>query len=485
MKSPIPRIVGVALFALAAVFSTSGLSAAVPSNQIESLTLKEVISRLDQVDFDLQGLEGHVGELRKDVQAGLGRGAAIRVFDIGVGLVRDRVLLNRMPQVIGAMQRESRWDSFQRSRQEEMMERQRALLGKHGNLYRVVEGYAADVEEKFGIKLKDFFKAMEAAVARGDTNVEAVLQQYRDAVVSGDTTRAEQLTDALSTGSAIPPPSSSGGSSMGPGSGSSTVVSAEPHPTRPGYYIVRYADGREEVVRGQDNGDGTVTLTLPNGQTVTTSITGGGASGGAGGAGSAGMGGAGSAGAGGAAGGPGGFGGPSGGQGGATTGGGGGALAPNVRQAPDGGFIVTETLPDGQKVERYFPANFQGVGTKYLGDQGGRLTEEIRETLDPGSGQIQKGQSIRWAFAITPVGQTQEAGGVRSTFKLTDRTGQGSFKVTGWKISGPDGGQLAAGAGEEASAIATQSGNYRVEFSGTTDWGSAFRIEINQPIAVQ
>ncbi|MGH8020465.1 MAG: hypothetical protein ACREIA_19705 [Opitutaceae bacterium] len=474
MKSLLPRTVGVALFALAAAFPVPALEAAAPSSQIESLTLKEIISRLDQVDFDLQGLEGHVGELRKDVQASLGRGAAIRVFDIGVGLVRDRVMLNRMPQVIGAMQRESRWDSYQRSRQEEQMERQRELLGKHGNLYRVVEGYAADVEEKFGIKLKDFFKAMEAAVARGDTNVEAVLQQYRDAVVSGDATRAEQLTDALSSGSAIPPPSRPGsGSSMGPGGGSSTVVSAEPHPTRPGFFIVRYADGREEVVRGQDNGDGTVTLTLPNGQTVTTSITGGGASGGAGGPGSQG------------AGGPGGFGGPPGGQGSGTTPGSGGGLAPNVRQAPDGGFIVTETLPDGQQVERYFPANFQGVGTKYLGDQGGRLTEEIRETLDPGTGQIQKGQSIRWRFTITPVGQTQEGGGVRATFKLSDSSGQAGFQVTGWKISSPDGSQLAAGTGEEAAALVTQSGNYRVEFSGRTEWGSEFRIEINQPIAVQ
>ncbi len=444
---------------------------------IESLTLKEIISRLDQVDFDLQGLQGHINEFRKDVSAGLGNAAAIRVLDIGVGLVRDRVQLNRLPQLIGAMQRESRTDSWQRGRQEEQMKRQNALLARHGDLYRVVEGYAADVKEKFGIDLKGFLDAVEAAEQRGDNNVDAVVQQFRDAVYKGDTSRTAQLTQALTTGAPVPPPSSSSGSSTQGmnNSASSTVVSAMPDPNKPGYYIVRYADGHTESVAGTDNGDGTVTLNLPNGQSVTTRLTGGSAGmngpGGEGGAGGVSSGGPNS--------------GSMAGSGGNTASSGGGSLAPNVRAGPGGGYIVTETLPDGTQVEHYFPANLQGIGTKYLGDQGSRLTEETKETFDKSTGQIQKGQAVRWQFAITPTGQSPEpSGGVRATFKLVDRAGQGKFTVTGWKISGPDGSVVANGAGEEATGVATQSGNYRVEFSGNTEWGSPFRIEVQIPIAV-
>lgn len=463
MKSLLLRVGFAALVALTSITAP----AATPPARVESLTLKEVISRLDQVDFDLQGIEGHINEFRKDVQAGLGNAAAIRVLDIGVGLVRSRVQLNRAPQLIGAMQRESRTDSWQRGRQEEMMKRQGGLLGKHGNLYRIVQGYAADVKERFGIDLESFLEGVESAMERGDSTVDAKVGAMRKAISTGDKAQAARITEALTTGSDIPP---SAGTNMN-GGGSSQIVSAVPHPTRPGYYIVKYADGREEVVPGRDNGNGTATFTLPNGQTVTSPVMGG-SSGSSTGGGAYVPGQANGIGGGGT--GPGGM-----------PGGEGGGLAPNVRAAPGGGFIVTETLANGEKVERYFPPNFQGVGTRYLGEQGTRLTEETRETLDKETGQIQRGQAIRWQFAITPAGQAPDpSGGVKASFRFSDRSGQGKYTVTGWKISQPDGSVVANGAGEEASAVARQSGNYLVEFSGKTEWGSDFRIEVQIPIAV-
>ena len=484
MRSLAFRAAGVALLTLITVLSASGASVAAPSRPgaIESLTLKEMISRLDTVEYDLRYLETNVEQIRRDVEAKLARSAWVRVLDAGVVLDRSKTTLDRSPRLIGAMQREGRWDSYQRSRQEELSTRQAELVGKWGKLNRVVQALEQDVGAQLGVDLKgmrawlDYLQQLRDAATDPavKAEIDRLIKQAEAGIQSGN---LNTILDVMKTVSqrlpewqkldaatnSIPPPDAPipVGPTSGPGAGGFDTSTGGPG-------AGGFARGGPGAGPGAGGVDG---------------IGGPGA----------GMG----PGAGAGAGGPGGYGpGAGAGAGGVGAGAGmpgggvGGALPPGVTQAPGGGYLVT--MPDG--TERYFPADLTkgGVGTRYLGEKGTRLIEEVKEYLDlsPGAAggqyQIRQGESIRWGFAIVPVGQTQDpSGGVRSSFKLTDRTGQGSFKVTGWRISGPGGNQLAAGPGEEAAAVVTQSGNYRVEFSGTTDWGSAFRIEINQPIAVQ
>jgi hypothetical protein len=455
---------------------------------VESLTLKDLIARLDTVDYDLRYLETNVEQIRRDVEARLARSAWVRVLDAGVVLDRSKTTLDRTPRLIGAMQREGRWDSFQRQRQEELNKRQTDLVGKWGRLNRVVQALEQDVGAQLGVDLKgmrawlDYLQQLRDAATDPAVRAELdrLIQQAQAGIDSGNLntildvmrTVSQRLPEwqRLDAGTNIVPPPDSPiptgptGGAGGPGAG--------------------MGPGGNGGFGGPGAGGGAGGFG-PGGPGA-----GGNGMGGTGGAGMDGSGGMGGPGAGAGAGGgfgesgagagPGGFGGTD----------GSGPLPQGVAPAPGGGYVVT--MPDG--TERYFPADLTkgGVGTRYLGEKGTRLIEEVKEFLDlspgaaGGSYQIRQGESIRWGFAIVPVGQSPDpSGGTKATFRLTDRSGQGTFTVTGWRIMGPDGAQLAAGAGEEASAVVRQSGNHTVQFSGNTSWGSAFRIEINQPIAVQ
>jgi hypothetical protein len=382
-----------------------------------------------------------------------------------VALVRDRATLNRMPRLIGAMSRESRPDWLQRQRKDELMKRLSELIQTHGQHNRSIEGYAADLKAKYGIDIQRFLDAIASQIEQG-RSVDQAVNEAAQALRNDDAAGFQRAIQQAETGQTSPPPAG-----MGQGRNSISGVSVDPN--NPSQLLIRFADGStvsvpftrgpngeliftlpngEQVVLPAQAGPGGVTmLTLPNGSQVQVSgiaAPGGGGTGGAG--------------------------------------AGGGALPPGVRQVNPTTLAVT--MPDG--TERYFPADLTkpGIGTRYLGERGTRLIEETEEFLDlagAGQYQIRQGRSLKWQFMITPTGEQADAGGTRASFKFADRLGQGKFAVTGWRILQLEGGQVASGMGDEASGIVTQSGTYRVEFSGLTEWGSPFRIEAQVQIAVQ
>lgn len=456
-----------------------------PGGSVPSLTFKQQTAKLDEVDYELQSIQKNIEQFRLDFRSGLGRTAAIRVLDMGVALVRDRASLNYMPRLIGAMDREGRPDWLQRDRKDQLMKRLGTLIGTHGQLNRAIEGYAADLKEKFGIDIQRFLDAIATQVEQGK-NVDALIGRATRALRENNNDDFMQATQQAESGDlSAPPPPPPLPPQGGPQGQDARPPMTQPaaqtaddiqsimvDPNDPTKLIVTMSDGRTYTVpftRGPNgelmfNLPGIGAVTIPVQKNASGEITG------------------------------------------KLPGGGQLSLPPELDPAksgrpkpgtppplpsgvsPTGDGRLAVTMPDGSV--RYFPADLTkpGIGTRYLGEKGTQLREETEEFLDLSDGgqyKIRQGRSITWQFAVMPVGQQPEAGGTRASFRLADRAGQGRFTVSNWRIVGPDGTQVATGSGEAASALVTQSGTYKIEFSGATEWGSPFRIEGQVTIAVQ
>jgi hypothetical protein len=157
---------------------------------------------------------------------------------------------------------------------------------------------------------------------------------------------------------------------------------------------------------------------------------------------------------------------------------------------------------DGGEV--VIPADFDwknGVATGfekvYVGGRGGRLIRETKVAFrpSPSPGQPntfvvarENGEVRSWAFDVqtVPGSEKKSTGSLTIAFELTDRNGATGFTVEKWDISGPGGSPgVSNSAGNQATATFAASGEYTIQVSGKTDWGSAFTIKKTLPVGVE
>src|ERR1017187_8917585 len=174
------------------------------------------------------------------------------------------------------------------------------------------------------------------------------------------------------------------------------------------------------------------------------------------------------------------------------SGGDGGVANANSRfVGTDGGEIV-------------IPADFDwkngiatGIEKVFVGGRGGRLIRETKVTFrpNPSPGQPntfvvarENGEVRSWAFDVQTVPGTEKksTGSLTIAFELTDRNGATGFTIEKWDISGPGGSPAVSNsAGAQATATFAASGEYTIQVSGKTDWGSAFTIKKTLPVGVE
>lgn len=143
-------------------------------------------------------------------------------------------------------------------------------------------------------------------------------------------------------------------------------------------------------------------------------------------------------------------------------------------------YVDPET---GEKI--YFPADLTrpGIGREYIGGEGARLLVEEKQFLEQTGNtyQVRKGETRNWDFKIqedpNAVDFTDE--GMKSVLLISDQNGKSSFSVIDWSVTNIDTGEKIASAssGKSLPVLFTESGRYRVEVKGTTEWDSPFRIE--------
>ncbi|MGF1448128.1 MAG: hypothetical protein ACFB20_01780 [Opitutales bacterium] len=139
---------------------------------------------------------------------------------------------------------------------------------------------------------------------------------------------------------------------------------------------------------------------------------------------------------------------------------------------------------------QYFPADISepGVGTRYIGGFGGKLVQEQQEFIETTTGgdrmfALKIGEERRWLFGVDV--QRQAAGdGFQVDFRLDERRRVGSFTAEGWAVRGPGGQAIANGQGEAGTVTLEEPGNYLIEFSGRTEWGSPFKISEQVNVAL-
>lgn len=157
--------------------------------------------------------------------------------------------------------------------------------------------------------------------------------------------------------------------------------------------------------------------------------------------------------------------------------------------------------PDGSEV--VIPADFNwrngvatGIEKVYVGGRGGRLIRETKVTFRPTpSGQPntyvvnrENGESRSWALDVAqvPGSEKKSTGSLSVAFELSDRDGASAFTTENWSISGPSGAApIENVSGNQATATFTVSGDYQLEVSGKTDWGSDFVIRKTLPVGVE
>jgi len=174
------------------------------------------------------------------------------------------------------------------------------------------------------------------------------------------------------------------------------------------------------------------------------------------------------------------------------SGGDGGVANANSRfVGTDGGEIV-------------IPADFDwkngiatGIEKVFVGGRGGRLIRETKVTFrpSPSPGQPntfvvarENGEVRSWAFDVqtVPGSEKKSTGSLTIAFELTDRNGATGFTIEKWDISGPGGSPAVSNsAGAQATATFAASGEYTIQVSGRTDWGSAFTIKKTLPVGVE
>ncbi|MGF1485111.1 MAG: hypothetical protein ACFBZ8_12190 [Opitutales bacterium] len=140
---------------------------------------------------------------------------------------------------------------------------------------------------------------------------------------------------------------------------------------------------------------------------------------------------------------------------------------------------------------QYYPADLSqpGVGTRYIGGQGGKLVQEQQEFLEvntTGSGDVfsrRIGEKRRWLFSVN-VDRQAAGDGFSVNFTLDERRREGSFSTESWTVKGPQGQSISSGQGESGSASLQEPGNYLIEFTGRTEWGSPFTVSEQVNVAL-
>jgi hypothetical protein len=157
--------------------------------------------------------------------------------------------------------------------------------------------------------------------------------------------------------------------------------------------------------------------------------------------------------------------------------------------------------PDGSEI--VIPADFNwkdgvatGIEKVYVGGRGDRLIRETKVTFRPTPAPNQpntyvvareNGESRSWQFDVTtvPGSERKSTGSLTASLELADRRGNAGFTVDNWTINGPAGSPALGGSpGNTTTATFTASGEYTVEVTGRTDWGSAFTIKKTLPVGV-
>ena len=175
-------------------------------------------------------------------------------------------------------------------------------------------------------------------------------------------------------------------------------------------------------------------------------------------------------------------------------GGGGGGAVPDANSR----FVGS----DGSEI--VIPADFDwkngvatGIEKTYVGGRGGRLIRETKVTFrpSPSPGQPntfvvarENGETRSWAFDVNtvPGSEKKSTGSLAIALELADRNGATGFAVADWRIGGPSGPvSVGNSPGNQASATFTASGEYAVQVSGKTDWGSDFVIKKTLPVGVE
>jgi hypothetical protein len=153
--------------------------------------------------------------------------------------------------------------------------------------------------------------------------------------------------------------------------------------------------------------------------------------------------------------------------------------------------------------ELVIPADFNwkdgvatGIEKVYVGGRGERLIRETKVTFRPAPAPNQpntyvvareNGETRSWQFDVTTVSGSEKksTGSLTASLELADRRGNSGYTVENWSINGPAGSPSLGGSpGNQTTATFTASGEYAVEVSGQTDWGSAFVIRKTLPVGV-
>lgn len=163
-------------------------------------------------------------------------------------------------------------------------------------------------------------------------------------------------------------------------------------------------------------------------------------------------------------------------------------VAPNV-----GDFQIKDMPVNIDGEIRYFPPSFgrAGVGRRYIGGEGARLVQETEESLrlrNQGSDNerwtVEVGETRSWRFSVNVTGQRSIEEGRAVEFRLNEGSREGEFTLDGWRVLGPGDRRVAEGSGDSGSAELRETGRYTIEFRGTTDWGSPFRIQSQLDVAL-
>jgi hypothetical protein len=154
--------------------------------------------------------------------------------------------------------------------------------------------------------------------------------------------------------------------------------------------------------------------------------------------------------------------------------------------------------------EIVIPADFDwkngiatGIEKVFVGGRGGRLIRETKvafhPTPSPGHPNTfvvarENGEVRSWALDVrtVPGSEKKSTGSLTIALELADRNGATGFTVEKWDISGPGGSPAVSNSsGNQATAMFAASGEYAIQVSGKTDWGSAFTIKKTLPVGVE
>jgi hypothetical protein len=148
---------------------------------------------------------------------------------------------------------------------------------------------------------------------------------------------------------------------------------------------------------------------------------------------------------------------------------------------------------------RVYPIGASGTPidrrAEYAGGEGNLLLSEAEYELVYSrgeQGQItdvseRRGQNRNWDFRVSEDESRRtfndEFTEMRTTLVFGDSQGKSNYTISSWKITDPSGATIFEGGAQEQVDVAFKTaGNHTVEVTGTTDWGTPFRI--TQPLQV-